>query len=999
MADSSSAPRRIIVGGAADSGAPVRSGVPATPSDTASSTAPPPPWKRAAPVPASDGPRMNALDVAELERRIQHNDDALRQRLAALLGRLEALRTRFDDLSARTRTDAAAASDAAAAEASRVHADQTRGLAARRSAREGELAASVSAHVRTMAGGAASAPWREPWTAEDYFSPLRRYQRIGAFTTPSESATTIPALHPLRIGGGWVLEGDGDAVGDLVLGALVRLAAQSSPGRLRIHAYDPLTSGRLAPLAGLRAVDPAMFPPPLTQAAAMVDRIHEAVRSAALNAERVAAAGARDFVELWEESDGTEGTLSVLVVLDHPYGVSPELQGELQRLARLGPASGTLVLVHCDPRLPPPDGVDTAVLRALLPRIEVSSDRIRAAEIGDLPIVPDARPSRPDLDALVDALRARAAGDTGRTVALEALLGDELERPWTRSSRDALDTVLGVAGRERLDISFRTENPPHANVLLGGMVGTGKSNVLKDIVYSAAVRYSPDELELVLLDFKAGIEFKSFDADESGEGWLPHVSVLGLESDQEYGVAVLRHVAEELDRRARLFKAAGSASLARYREASGCTLPRLLVVIDEFHMILEGDDDLAEQAADLLEVVAKQGRAFGVHLLLASQTLSGISGLRTKGDAIFAQFPVRVSLKNSASESQLFLSHGNTAAADLAHRGEVIVNRNLGQQPEHDNVRGLAAYADQTRLTALQHALWRRDHARKPAVFLGADHASWSLPSLARLSPDVDERPGIDLWLGRAVAVSDAPVRLRLRDDADQLIAIVGADQGRDRLVPGVVAGIVVTAARQLPRGSEIVLLDASGDDTVKLLAPACVTAEDAGVSVRTIPGPEIAGYLTGVVGPRLDRPDEPRTLLIGLGLQRVRGLDDVPERDSDDDAFSFSLTSAPTAREVIADIAVRGAVAGVGMVGWWSNLAGLEQTVGLAHRGVAAYVTTGVGLEDLKALAGPLTKKLAGSPRIGLIDRNGETRLTPVVPFALWDDALAARLRGGGHG
>lgn len=995
MADSSSTPRRILVGGTADGGPPARpaAGAPA-PNATSSS---PPPWKRVSPPTVPDARRTNELDVVELERRIRHNDDALRHRLAVLLGRLDALRARFDDLSAHARADAATATDAAASEASRIHTDQTRGLEARRSARERELTASVSARVRAMAGGAASGASDVPWVAEDYSSPLRRYQRIGGLAVPSGSAATIPALHPLRIGGGWIVEGDGDAAGELVLGALVRLVAQSSPGRLRIHAYDPLTSGRLAPLAGLRAVDPAMFPPPVTRSSAMVERIHETVRAAAQNVERVAAGGARDFVELWEQSGGTEGTLSVMVVLDHPYGVSGELESELQRLARLGPASGTVLLVHGDPRIPAPDGVDAAALRALLPRIEVTTDRIRAAELGDLPIVPDARPSRSAIDELVKALRARAALDTGRTVELGALLGDELERPWTRSSRDALDTVLGVAGRERLEISFRTENPPHANALLGGMVGTGKSNVLKDLVYSAAVRYSPDELDLVLLDFKAGIEFKGFDADESGEGWLPHVSVLGLESDQEYGVAVLRHVADELDRRARLFKAAGSASLARYREASGRTLPRLLVVIDEFHMILEGDDDLAEQAADLLELIAKQGRAFGVHLLLASQTLSGITGLRTKGDAIFAQFPVRVSLKNSASESQLFLSHGNTAAAELAHRGEVIVNRNLGQQPEHDNVRGLAAYADQARLTELQHALWRRNHERRPAVFLGADFATWDLPRLGRLSPDADARPGIDLWLGRGVAVSDAPVGVRLRDDADQLVAIVGADQGRDRVVPGLVAGIVVTAARQLPRGSEIVILDAAGDDTVRLLATACATATDAGISVTTIPAPEIAAHLTGVVGPRLDRPDAPRMLLIGLGLQRVRGLDDAPERD-DDDAFSFGLASAPTARDVIADVAARGAVAGVGLVGWWSNVSGLEQTVGLAHRGVAAYVTAGAGLEDLKTLAGPLTKKLAGSPRVGLIDRNGESRLLSVVPFELWNDAHASRLRGGGH-
>lgn len=63
--------------------------------------------------------------------------------------------------------------------------------------------------------------------------------------------------------------------------------------------------------------------------------------------------------------------------------------------------------------------------------------------------------------------------------------------------------------------------------------------------------------------------------------------------------------------------------------------------------------------------------------------------------------------------------------------------------------------------------------------------------------------------------------------------------------------------------------------------------------------------------------------------------------------------------------------------------MAALEQTIGLSHSGVLAYVTVGAGLEDLKRIAGPLTKSLGASPRVGLYDRRSEVGLHSAVPFA----------------
>ncbi|MHB1592993.1 MAG: hypothetical protein ACYCO9_05120 [Streptosporangiaceae bacterium] len=108
-------------------------------------------------------------------------------------------------------------------------------------------------------------------------------------------------------------------------------------------------------------------------------------------------------------------------------------------------------------------------------------------------------------------------------------------------------------------------------------------------------------------------------------------------------------------------------------------MPRIIVVIDEIQVLFEEDDELARAALLNLERLAKKGRAYGTHLVLASQTLSGITAMLSTQDGIFAQFPIRLALKNSAAESRAVLDQHSTEAARLRYRGELIVNTDFGQ--------------------------------------------------------------------------------------------------------------------------------------------------------------------------------------------------------------------------------------------------------------------------------------------------------------------------------
>jgi DNA segregation ATPase FtsK/SpoIIIE, S-DNA-T family len=107
------------------------------------------------------------------------------------------------------------------------------------------------------------------------------------------------------------------------------------------------------------------------------------------------------------------------------------------------------------------------------------------------------------------------------------------------------------------------------------------------------MQYSPDELELYLLDYKEGVEFQiyvdpnrsetqnhSSELDETRA--LPHAKVISIESDREFGLSVLQAIQKEIETRGQLFKDIGVSELKDYRQKTNKQIPRVLVVIDEF---------------------------------------------------------------------------------------------------------------------------------------------------------------------------------------------------------------------------------------------------------------------------------------------------------------------------------------------------------------------------------------------------------------------------------
>lgn len=158
---------------------------------------------------------------------------------------------------------------------------------------------------------------------------------------------------------------------------------------------------------------------------------------------------------------------------------------------------------------------------------------------------------------------------------------------------------------------------PHG--LIGGMTGSGKSEVLKAILLGLAATHSPYDLNFALVDYKGGAAFNEL-------AQLPHtVGVMtDIESHSSYAERVILALTGEIEHRKRVLENArvafgfGRSHVDEYRQLTvKRPLPRLVIVFDEF---AEFKERHPEESKRLISI-ARQGRSLGVHLILATQNI------------------------------------------------------------------------------------------------------------------------------------------------------------------------------------------------------------------------------------------------------------------------------------------------------------------------------------------------------------------------------------------
>ncbi len=240
---------------------------------------------------------------------------------------------------------------------------------------------------------------------------------------------------------------------------------------------------------------------------------------------------------------------------------------------------------------------------------------------------------------------------------------------WTESSQFKVSVPVGWDINHK-EVCFEIGNEQN-HTLICDHSGSGKSNFLHVLIQNLAFYYDPDEVQLFLLDYKEGVEFNEYVADPT----LEHARLVSVASSVGFGVSFLSWLCGEMEKRSNLFKQFKVKDLSDYRKHE--KMPRLIVVIDEFQVLFSDKSTQVKGSVDQsLNTLLKKGRSYGVHLVLATQTMRG-----GEIDSSFkAQIANRIALPMDAEDSAKILD--DDVACEI-QKPEGIFNNNGGHKKYH----------------------------------------------------------------------------------------------------------------------------------------------------------------------------------------------------------------------------------------------------------------------------------------------------------------------------
>ena len=204
------------------------------------------------------------------------------------------------------------------------------------------------------------------------------------------------------------------------------------------------------------------------------------------------------------------------------------------------------------------------------------------------------------------------------------ILTQDFYKSASNSYEKNIETInLPIGKSSNNEVIFTMDMVNHVHSFIIGQSGSGKSVFLHNIIGSAILKYAPEDLQLYLLDFKlGGVEFNRYKG-------IKHVkSLLVDNSDQQITLEILRELRERMIERGRQLRDCSVNNLVEYNKQNpNATMPQILVVVDECHEMFRVGSDIprtvSNEISEIITKIAKEGRSQGVHLILATQTLSG----------------------------------------------------------------------------------------------------------------------------------------------------------------------------------------------------------------------------------------------------------------------------------------------------------------------------------------------------------------------------------------
>ncbi|MET1075982.1 MAG: FtsK/SpoIIIE domain-containing protein, partial [Umezawaea sp.] len=746
----------------------------------------------------------------------------------------------------------------------------------------------------------------------------------------------------------------------LVENLLLRVLSYFQPGLVHVHVWDvnQLTGSLpgLYPLtrAGLLTVhDPARLHELLDELSDHIRRVHTSVLvDGHLSVRAVSGSGRR--TEPWR----------IAVLFGNRNALKEEQQQQLQRVARNGLACG-IVLVIVDIPVTVNSPIETVTLKA----DQTATCTMTGKHVTVALDPPFPRTLVPRACATIAEKREERRKRFGT---FNDLLPEHL---WMESSSAGVVAPVGYQDGEPVSLGLG-DTSPHA--LIGGPSGSGKTNFLYALIGSLAARYSPDELELYVLDFKEGVSFAQFAPGRKDPSWLPHARLVGVNvnTDREFGVALLKFLADEMRRRADAAKQHEVTKLEQLRsEDPHGRWPRIVAVIDEFQYLFGERDQVTQQATQLLEDVARRGRSQGIHLVLCSQDVAGIEGFWGKS-AIFEQFTVRVALPKAR---RVLAEPTNDAAVELP-RWHAVVNHESGVR--HGNE--IARIPDSTSkgtFDFLQRDLFRRrgPELAEPILFDGSRVPALHAVHDFRMLHPGDVTPTV--LLGQVIDVAGSAAKVRLARTPGRNIAVIGSLVQDAAAVLG--AAAISLGRQHHPTEATFTLcclVDEAEPSAQKLAKQLTTTGHTVDVvrmdGIRDLLN-DTAKRLTATITGTATTPPQPHYLVLYAvdAAHTLLEQKDPTTRASALDSLRTVLKHGPENRTHV--------------LGWWRGVQRLKSTLPPGvYDDIGAWVAFDVQGKELISFGPEQVMAWSPRPRRGLyFDRFEHSRPQVVIPFDTGED------------
>lgn len=462
-------------------------------------------------------------------------------------------------------------------------------------------------------------------------------------------------------------------------------------------------------------------------------------------------------------------------------------------------------------------------------------------------------------------------------VAAASVDHDKMLKSGFESIDKAIVIPVGSTDKGEL-VDFTLNTVSHTHCFIIGQSGTGKSVFLHDVIIGAMAKYSPDELELYLMDFKiGGVEFNRY-KDEK------HVKALLVDnSDIQITLEILREISNKMRERGKLLRSSGVSNIVEYNSINtDKKMPRIVVIVDECHVMFptmnSKEAKLYREISEILQKIAKEGRSQGVHLVLATQTI--------------AQADISSEILNNISDFYLLKCAPGDSERLVMGSAETTNQLKTGQVLHHDidsDVVFKSTYLPTKEALEVIKKINEKakDFENEQFYFVGSQIFKIDDEVKSLLSGQVNAKAAIAL--GRSIDTKMEPVIIPLRNEYADNVMLFGINDEEQ-------VSRTMLASLQSLRAS---------NESVKIKVINCLPAEQ----VKTIKklqdyakkgeiemlSPQTCGSELQRLAMSIKNRDAEQTVLYVLGQERFRELRmdmEIAVGDSKNDADDFGFSS-----------------------------------------------------------------------------------------------------------